>query len=150
MTESAHQARRQARLAGIQLPRMDVENRWPVLAPVDPRDAPPGPAIWENPEVASPGNGEVQWAPSSCRCRRFDHYSPVPLQSIGVPGRQRDAVPIVMDRKDARIVGKALFDENVERPQRARRNRVAWRTISLHRGPAFRFQQPFRTAYIIA
>src|SRR5205823_13088541 len=59
----------------------------------------------------------------------------VTMDWIRMPRRSRDAVTIMMDRKDARVVLEAFLDQNIERPQRMRRDRVARRAIASH-GPA--------------
>ena len=49
-----------------------------------------------------------------------------------------------------RIVRVSLFDEDIERPQRAGRNRIAGRAISDHPAPGRIFENRLRASYIVA
>src|SRR5580765_7049550 len=59
VTESAHRAGVEARLSGIDLPRMQIENRGLPLVLVDPRDAPACPAVRKKPEITATGDGKI-------------------------------------------------------------------------------------------
>ena len=49
-----------------------------------------------------------------------------------MPRRHRNAVPIVADREDAGVVPVAFLEQDVERPQRSRGDRIARRAVAEH------------------
>ena len=50
-----------------------------------------------------------------------------------MPRRIGNAIAIVVNRKNARVVDEALFDQDVERPEARLDHRIAWRAKSHHR-----------------
>src|SRR5260221_10373885 len=119
----AHTRRRpdlDARLIRIEFPWMGVKRYGLSLDAVDPFDAPFGPAVRELPEIPAPGDRHVDATEPDRRSGYFQKRAACAPQYVGMPRRIGNAVAIVVDRKNARVVGEALFDQDVERPEARR------------------------------
>ncbi len=138
--QAAQAAGGEPRLGRIDLPRMQVEDRRAPLLLVDPPDPPARPGVRQQPEVAAAGDRQVQRPEPDRRTRRLDERSAVALEQVRLARRERNAVAIVMDREDARVVREPLLDEDVERPQRSRRDRIARRAVAEHRACPMRLR----------
>src|SRR5918999_4588981 len=125
MAQPAQTASRQSRLIRIDLPRMQVEDRRPVLTRIDPANPPLCPSVREQPEIAAAADRKIHRAEPDRRPGRLDKRTGLAIQDVRLPGRYRNSVTIVVDREDAGVVLETFFDQDVERPQRARGNRVA-------------------------
>src|SRR5712691_127529 len=116
MTELSQRRCTQPRLVRIDLPGMQIEDGGAPLDLVQPLDPPARPSIRKYPEVTAAGDREVERSPTDRRPRGPDERR-ARLRQIRMPGRYGNAVPIVADRKDAGVVQKAFFDEDIEGPQ---------------------------------
>ena len=126
-------ARARAAAAGRDRSPTGAGRRSPApLRLVEARDAPARPRVRQDPEVAAAGDRQVERAPPHRRARHFEQRI-LALQQVRVARRGRDAVAIVVDREDAGVVAVAFLDQDVERPQRSRRDRVARRAVAEHR-----------------
>src|SRR5262245_1867809 len=102
MTNLGQLRQRDARLKVIDLPGMQVKHdRLPLIA-IDAIDAPLRPAIGKQAEVPATRNRQVESRHAYRRSRQLPERSMAAPDSIGVARRRRDAVPVVMDRKNAR------------------------------------------------
>src|SRR3954468_21599278 len=57
----------------------------------------------------------------------------------------RDAIYVVPNRKNAGIVSETEFRQYLERPKRSRGDRVARRSVAVHRATGNPFNHAFRT-----
>jgi len=95
---------------------MEIKDEWLMLLAVDRPEGQTCEPVGKQTEIPAAGDRNL---PPHQHCRRdgiLDHVHPWVL--IGKPRRIRDAVIVVHDREDARIIGKAKFAEDIQRPQR--------------------------------
>jgi hypothetical protein len=99
----------------IQLPRVEIEDSRITLA-VDGPQAHAREGVRVEPEVGSPGNGQVraEEAPGGDRkLYETGHFA----HSVGPAGSVGDAVPVIVHREDRGVVAEPQFCQHVQRPQ---------------------------------
>src|SRR5262249_51338948 len=116
----AHSSRRahpESGLIRIDFPGMQVEHDRLPLHAIHSFDAPLRPHVRQLSEVAATGNWEVHTANAHRRSGQLEQRTAVALQLVRVPRGFRNAVSIVMDREDARVVCVAFLDKDVDGPE---------------------------------
>jgi hypothetical protein len=130
MAKAAQRAGLETWLIRIDLPGMQIKNRRPALQTIYAADAPPRPFVREDTEISSACDRKIQRPEPGRRRRRLDESPARTLEQVGMARRERDAVPIVPNRKDARVVAISLLDQDVQSPEGFRRDRIARRAIA--------------------
>src|SRR5262245_56113035 len=120
---------RHARLARIEFPRMEVEDRRPSFELVHPLDQPARDRIGHEPEIAAAAGGPVALE----EARRADwHLEQVLALTMREARRIRNAVVVVLDGVDARAVPIARLRDAVVGPTVRAVDREARRPIAEH------------------
>jgi len=117
MAQAAKKRRADARLIGVNLPRVQVEDGRPALDDVHLRKAAPGPCIRQQPEVSTATDRQVLTSPANGRSWKFPQAATRGRDEMKVPRRIRYTVAIVVNGVNTGVVGVALVNEDVERPQ---------------------------------
>src|SRR5262249_38323689 len=118
VTETRDRPSGEARLFRIDFPRVQIEHRRALFDAGHAAAAPARPAVGQDAEVAAAADRQVHAAELYGRSWNFEDRAAVARDDVRMPRRRRDAVAIVMDRVDARVVAVPFVDEHVERPQR--------------------------------
>jgi hypothetical protein len=135
------------RLAGIDLPRVDVEHvRLAVTE--NPPDPEPEDGIRDQPEVAAAAPRESSRPELQARDTDFvESLAQLDHRLIGSEPRQ-PSVPVVRDHREARrVVGEADLLEDRDRPVG---DRESGRAVSLNRRPGEVLEQVLRTRDVVA
>src|SRR5262245_31268479 len=132
MAEAAQQPGLQSRLFGIDLLRMQIEDCRPTFVVVEARAAPACRTVWKDPTIATPADSQVHAREGRGRAWNFDQRTPRSREQIGLAFRDWNPVPIVANGEDTGIVGVAFLQKNIERPERARGDRIAGRPVTAH------------------
>src|SRR5256885_10427326 len=107
MAETAEGARPKPRLLGIDFPRMQIEDDRAAFRVVDACDPPARPAVRQDAEISAAADRQIHRADADCRGRSLDQDAAAALHDEWMPRRQGNSVPIVPDRKDARVVRRS-------------------------------------------
>jgi hypothetical protein len=120
---------RDARLARVDLPRVEVENGRATIAAIDPRHRPARKAVRQHPEEAT--------APGRHPAPAKFHSGHRQLEQVGVGERPEGearrfgpAIMIVPDRRDAGRISIAFLGQHAVRPGRARIDGEARRAVA--------------------
>src|SRR5690606_22819640 len=116
-----------ARLRGIDFPRMEVEDARLPVDTIDVAQAPARKRVGQQPEVASARRRQV---PSEHLQRARRNLDDARWRLPGESWRLGHAIVIVRDRVDARAVAMAGFGEHVVRPQVAAADRETGRPVA--------------------
>src|SRR5262245_36018269 len=106
---------------------MEIERHGLPLDVIDLLDSPCSPSIWQQTEIATATDGKVHAGDAYRRRRQLDKGTGRASKDVGVALGIGNAVSVVVNREDARIVLVAFFNEDVERPQARGHDRKAWR-----------------------
>src|SRR3569623_464466 len=139
----------EARLIGIELPRMNVEhcgNPGSVVLAEGTLDQPE----WKMTQIRAARSGESHAAPLRGRERQLGDRSRGPVNEMRKRCRFRVAVAGPVDWKEARVVAKPLLDENVERPLGTGRDREVRGAETPHGRAGMLLENRLGDAHIVA
>src|SRR5882724_10900946 len=133
MRETAHW---HARLTGIELPRVEINDPGLALVPVQMPNSPFGHRIWKEAEVSTACHREAQSEPGYGRKRELGNFPPgAGRQSVGKARRVGDSVAIMDDREDTGIVPKSGLDQGFQTPKSPTHHREGRSPVADHHGP---------------
>ncbi len=101
-------------LCRIQFPRVQVENEALPFLLVDSLQGHLGEGIGEETEVTAAGHRNIESAEVGGGERKF--HEAAALQSVGKARCVRDAITVMADGENARVVGEVQFFQDVEGP----------------------------------
>ena len=137
MPEARPESGLDARLLGIQFPRVKVEDRGLLIDLVDAVHAPIDDSRRQQTQVAAACDRQGQgfaWQGHVQRSQgKLTDCAIFALDVVREALGAGDAIVVVMDGEDARIVGKALLDEDVQGPQGPIGDGVARGAVAQHR-----------------
>jgi hypothetical protein len=117
----------------IDLPGVDVAHHGQPLAP-GPAHAHPRVGKGKHSQIAAACNRKVGPTPETeSRHRKLHDGAERCLDSKGAAWGVRDAVGVMFDRENTRVITKAELRQNVESPDRAARNRKTGRAVTVDR-----------------
>lgn len=123
---------REARLVGVQFPRVDGEHERLAGGEHSP-DRPRLQAEGEQPQIRAARRGHIQEPGPECRQRKFGQASSLAeVQPVRPALRARHSIPAARDRKDARVVPVPFLKKNGKRPHRPGHDRVGGRPVAGH------------------
>ena len=139
-----------AGLAGIKLPGVEIDARRLLVIMVDPANPGGRVPVREQAKVrASSNRRDDPFGEPHRRDGHFNDESRRSRQGLRMPAETWDAIAVVLDRVNARIMGEAALGQNLKRPQRAPRNRVTGSAIGPRRDTAGVFNGPNRVLRVL-
>jgi hypothetical protein len=97
---------------------MQIDDGWLPLSPVQIPDAPMGISIGEETQIPPTSNREIGPPKAERRQRKFHQGSPaLPRDHRAKPGMTRNAIEVVSDGEDTRVIYKAFFPEHIQSPE---------------------------------
>ena len=109
---------RPARLVGIELPWVDIEHERRFVGSIDRAQSPTRKPIWKLPEVSASADYEAR---AEHRNRGHGYFENagcrVDCDSVRPRRGRRQAVQVVMNRRDARVVDEARLGDDLESPE---------------------------------
>src|ERR1700687_2553062 len=117
MTEMGEPAHRKPRLSRVDLPWMQVHDRWLALAVIQMTDGPAGEPVRKQPEVSPSCYRNTAAQQPHRRKRKLDQLEArSEREPVGKTWRVGDPVAVVHDGEDARVVLEAGLGEDLEAP----------------------------------
>ena len=134
-------------LPWIDFPRVEIKNKGTAFV-VDSPKCRLGEPIWKESEISAAGNGYFSAKEKRGGDRILHHI--VIRQFIRKSGGIRDAVHIMVDGEDTRIVPKTQLLQDVQRPERFLGDGVGWRPVAEDRATAHFFENRLGLVGILA
>src|SRR5437660_462783 len=107
-----------ARLVGIELPWMKIEDNRLAFAPIDSFDPQAEEVDWQETKVASASDRKIHSKQASSPDRALDQRGvPIAPDPVGKAWGRSVAVAIVENRIHARVVAESFLEQNVVRPR---------------------------------
>src|SRR5215468_2704722 len=124
---------------------MQVHHRRLTLPCIQIPDTPMGIGVWEEPQIPTPSDRAIDASQAHRRKREFDEASATLCgDDMTKPWGIRDAVEIVPDGEDARVIHKTFFPEDIQSPETLRCDRITRRTVTDDGLPGCVFQHALR------
>src|SRR5215510_7931050 len=110
---------------------MQVDNRRLTLACIKIFDTPTGIGVWEKTQIATASDRAIDASQTYRRKREFDEVgAALSGDAMAKPRGTWDAIEIMPDGEDARVIHKAFFPENIQSPETLRGDRITRRAVT--------------------
>src|SRR5262245_16021075 len=126
---------------------MQIYDSWLALSPIKIPDAPTGIGIGEETQIPTAGDREIGTPEAERRQRKFNQGSTARCRDhIAKPWVTRNAIEVVPDGEDTRVIHKAFFPKHIQSPEPLYGDRVTRRTVAADRLTKRVFQQALRAS----
>jgi hypothetical protein len=130
---------------------MQIDDGWLSLSPIKIPDAPAGIGIWEETQIPTASNREIGTPEAERRQRKFNQGgTALSGDHIAKPGVTRNAIEVVPDGEDTRVIHKAFFPEHIQSPETLHGDRITRRAVAADGLTKSVFQQALRAPRLSA
>src|SRR5262249_13047955 len=110
---------------------MQIDDGGLPFSPIQIPDAPTSIGIGEETQIPTASNGEVGTPEAECRQRKFNQGRTARSRDyIAKPGGTRNAIEVVPDGEDTRVIHKAFFPQHIQSPETLHGDRVTRRAVA--------------------